>query len=96
MTLSMRASLCRRPSSRLRRDTTKQYEVVDARVALAEQSALQAFESTEDLVHQPADFGEVASDRLRLVAHRFADARRSVSSRLPLRLRVGPRCSRAG
>ena len=33
-------------------------------------------EAPDDLVHEPTDLGEVASDRLGLVAYRFADPRR--------------------
>ncbi len=62
-------------------------EVVDARVPLGEEVALDALEAADQLVHQAADLGEVARDRQDLLAkpvlHGVADACRKV------RLEVG-------
>jgi S-adenosylmethionine:tRNA ribosyltransferase-isomerase len=58
-----------------RDEVDKKGQVVDARVPFAEQVGLQVLEAPDCLVHQPADFGEVAPDRLRLVADRVPDLR---------------------
>ena len=55
-------------------EVDEQGEIVDARIALGEEVALDAFEAPDDLVHEPTDLGQIASDRLRLVADRFPDA----------------------
>jgi S-adenosylmethionine:tRNA ribosyltransferase-isomerase len=47
-------------------------EIVDSRVALGEQIAVDLLETADDLVHEASDLGEIASDGLRLVAHRLA------------------------
>ena len=57
-----------------RDEIDEQSEIVDARVALGEQVSLQTLEAPDDLVHQPTDLGEVATDRPRLVADRLPDA----------------------
>jgi S-adenosylmethionine:tRNA ribosyltransferase-isomerase len=48
-------------------------QIVDARVPLGEQVAVDALEPADEAVHQPANLGEVAAHRLGLVAHRIAD-----------------------
>ena len=50
-----------------------QCEVVDARVPLGEQVALDPLEPPDHLVHQAADLGEVAADRLHLRAEALLD-----------------------
>ena len=57
-------------------EVDKQGKIVDARIALAEEVALDPFEAPDHLVHKPADLGKVASERLRLAADRLADPRR--------------------
>ena len=59
-----------------RDEVDEQGKIVDARITLGEEIALDAFQAPDDLVHEPADLGEIASDRLCLAADRFADARR--------------------
>jgi len=49
-----------------RDEVDEQREVVDAGVPLREQVPLDALESPDDLVHQAADLGEVATDRRHL------------------------------
>jgi S-adenosylmethionine:tRNA ribosyltransferase-isomerase len=68
-----------------RDEIDEQSEVVDARVALGQEIALETLEAADHLVREPADLGEVAADRLRLVAHRFSDAGRQ-------RVLEGSRC----
>jgi S-adenosylmethionine:tRNA ribosyltransferase-isomerase len=57
-----------------RDEIDEQSEVVDACVPVGEQVAVDSFEAADDLVHQPADLGEIPADGLRLVADRLADA----------------------
>ena len=68
-------------------------EIVDARVPLREEVALDAFEPADDLVHQAADLGEVPADGADLLAQavlqRFADPARE--GRLELGGRGGER-----
>ena len=58
----------------------EQRKVVDSCVALGEEVAFDALEPTEQLIHQPAHFGEVAGHRKHLraeaVLHRVADTGR--------------------
>jgi S-adenosylmethionine:tRNA ribosyltransferase-isomerase len=51
-------------------------EIVDTRVAVRRQIAVDPFELPNDAVHEPANLGEVARHRLCLVADRIADAAR--------------------
>ena len=76
-----------------RDEVDEEREVVDARVPLGEQVALDALEPAEQLVHQAAHLGEVARDRQDLraeaVLDRVADACRQ--RRLELGRRRGER-----
>src|SRR6185312_6448100 len=51
-------------------------EIVDTRIAVGQQIAVDPFELPDDAVHEPANLGEVARHGLRLVADRVADAAR--------------------
>ncbi len=51
----------------------EQPEVVDARMPLREDVALQALEPAEQLVHQPAHLGELTADRTSLGRDTFLD-----------------------
>ena len=51
-------------------------EIVDTRVAVGQQIAVDPFELPDDAVHEPANLGEVARHGLCLVADRIADAAR--------------------
>ena len=77
----MRASRASTPFQPDETRSTSKREIVDARVALGQQVALDAFEPPDDLVHEPANLGEVARHGLCLVADRFADAGRAASLR---------------
>src|SRR5262249_26804733 len=54
-----------------RDEVDEQGQVVDARVAFGEQVALERRKPSKHLVHQAADLGEIAADRLRLAAYRL-------------------------
>ena len=60
-------------------------------MAFREQVALEPFEATDRLTHEPADLGEVAADRQDLLAqallHRLAHLRRERAFELGRRLR---------
>ena len=51
-------------------------EIVDTRIAVGQQFAVDPFELSDDTVHEPANLGEVARHGLCLVADRIADAAR--------------------
>jgi S-adenosylmethionine:tRNA ribosyltransferase-isomerase len=51
-------------------------EIVDTRIAVGQQFAVDPFELPDDTVHEPANLGEVARHGLCLVADRIADAAR--------------------
>jgi hypothetical protein len=70
----MRPSRASTPFHPGRDEVDEQREVVDAGVALGEQVALERRKPAEQLVHQTADLGEVAADRLRFAANRVGDA----------------------
>ena len=80
-----------------RDEIDEQGEIVDARVPFGEAVRLEPFESSQHLVHQAADLGEVARDRLRLfaecVAHagrkRLLERRRGRGERLDLFASLG-------
>ena len=59
-----------------RDEVDEQGKIVDACIALGEEVAFDALKAPDHLVHEPANLGKVASDRLRLATERFADPRR--------------------
>jgi S-adenosylmethionine:tRNA ribosyltransferase-isomerase len=54
-------------------EVDEQRKIVDTCAPLAEEVAFDVLEAADDLVHQAADLGEVARDRLGLLAHGFSD-----------------------
>ena len=54
-------------------EVDEQPEVVDARMPLREDVALEALEPAEQLVHQPTHLGELTADRTRLGRDTFLD-----------------------
>ena len=67
-------------------------EVVDARVPLGEQVALDPLQAADDLIHQPANLGEMAGARPEVLAQSVLD--RLGQPRLELRRRRGQRFDR--